>query len=59
MALLVLGDLWHAIEPLMSPKLPKSKGGRPRATDRAVLGGILVDASRWNERIILERLAQT
>ena len=41
MALLVPDDLWQAIEPLLPPRRPKPKGGRPRAPDRAALAGIL------------------
>ena len=41
MALLVPDDLWLAIEPLLPPVRPKPKGGRPRASDRAALAGIL------------------
>ena len=41
MALLVPDDLWLAIELLLPPVRPKPKGGRPRASDRAALAGIL------------------
>lgn len=34
-------ELWAIIEPLLPPKLPKPKGGRPRVSDRAALTGIL------------------
>ena len=40
MALLVPDDLWAMVGPLL-PERPKLKGGRPRASDRAVLAGIL------------------
>jgi len=38
---LVPDDLWEAIEPLLPKELPKPKGGRPRVSDRAALGGIV------------------
>src|ERR671916_2174059 len=38
---LVSGDLWQAIWPLLPPELPKPKGGRPRVPDRATLAGII------------------
>src|SRR5215217_3607739 len=38
---LVPDDLWEAIEPLLPKEPPKPKGGRPRVSDRAALGGIL------------------
>ena len=38
-ALLVSNDLWEAIEPLLPMESPKPKGGRPRVSDRAALGG--------------------
>jgi transposase len=38
---LVLDDLWEAIEPLLPPEPPKPKGGRPRVSERAALGGII------------------
>ena len=34
-------ELWEIIEPLLPPEPPKSKGGRPRIANRAVLTGIL------------------
>src|SRR5829696_7558068 len=37
---LVPDDLWAAIQPLLPPKPPHLKGGRPWIQDRAVLGGI-------------------
>jgi transposase len=40
-ALLVPDDLWTAISPLLPPKPPKPKGGRPRVPDRVALAGIL------------------
>jgi hypothetical protein len=39
MALLVPDDLWAAVELLLPRERPKPKGGRPRASDRAALGG--------------------
>lgn len=33
--------LWNRIEPLMPPRPPRPKGGRPRVSDRAALTGIL------------------
>ena len=41
MALLVADDLWAVVEPLLPRERPKPRGGRPRAPDRAALGGIL------------------
>src|SRR5688500_6418671 len=38
---LVRNDLWEAIEPLLPPEPPKPKGGRPRVSERAALGGII------------------
>ncbi len=38
---LVNDDLWAAVEPLLLPKQAKPKGGRPRASDRAALAGII------------------
>ncbi len=52
MALLVPDDLWQAIEPLLPPRRPKPKGGRPRAPDRAALAGILFvlrTGIQWHE----------
>jgi hypothetical protein len=34
---LVPDDLWAAIEPLLPPERPTSKGSRPRLSDRAAL----------------------
>jgi len=39
-ALLVLDDLWEAIEPLLPKELAKPKDGRPGIPDRAALAGI-------------------
>src|ERR687897_635340 len=36
---LVPDELWSAIQPLLPPKPPHPKGGRPWIEDRAVLGG--------------------
>ena len=52
MALLVSDDLWLAIEPLLPPERPKPKGGRPQASDRAALAGILFvlrTSIQWHE----------
>lgn len=38
---LVPDELWQAIEPLLPPKRPQPRGGRPWIGDRAVLGGIV------------------
>jgi transposase len=38
---LVTDELWAIVKPLLPPKPPKPKGGRPRIDDRAVLTGIL------------------
>jgi transposase len=38
---LVSDDLWAAIEPLLPPRLPEPKGGRPPIPDRAALAGIV------------------
>lgn len=38
---LVPDDLWSVVAPLLPPEPDKSRGGRPRVPDRAVLGGIL------------------
>lgn len=39
---LVPDDLLEAIEPLLPKEPPKPKGSRPRSSDRAALGGIIV-----------------
>lgn len=38
---LVPDDLWVVVAPLLPPEPDKSRGGRPRVPNRAVLGGIL------------------
>ena len=38
---LVTDELWCLVEPLLPPERPKPKGGRPRASDRAALSGII------------------
>jgi len=37
----VSDELWEAISPLLPPKPPDPKGGRPRVRDRAALAGIV------------------
>ena len=37
----VSDELWEAISPLLPPKPPDPKGGRPRVPDRAALAGIV------------------
>ena len=52
MAFLVSDDLWTAIKPLLPRERPKPKGGRPRASDRAALAGILFvlrTGIQWHE----------
>ncbi|GJE53395.1 IS5 family transposase ISMdi24 [Methylobacterium tardum] len=39
---LVPDDLWAVIEPLLPFEPEKPKGGRPRASDRAALAGIIL-----------------
>ncbi len=38
---LVSDELWAVIEPLLPPEPPKTKGGRPRVSNRKCLTGIL------------------
>ena len=38
---LVSDELWEVIEPLLPPKRPKPKGGRPPVDNRAALTGII------------------
>lgn len=38
---LATDELWAAVEGLPPPERPKPKGGRPRASDRAALAGII------------------
>lgn len=38
---LVSDELWAVVAPLLPPERPKPKGGRPRVSDRAALGGII------------------
>ena len=38
---LVPDELWEIVEPLLPPKKPRPKGGRPPIPDRACLTGIL------------------
>jgi|UPI0005A4F3E3 transposase len=39
---LVPDDLWAVVEPLLPPEPEKPKGGRPRASDRSALAGIIL-----------------
>src|SRR5215210_6746439 len=38
---LVSDELWRIVEPLLPAKPSRSRGGRPRVPDRAVLSGIV------------------
>jgi transposase len=38
---LVPDELWAFVEPLLPPRSPKAKGGRPRVPDRTALEGIV------------------
>ena len=38
---LVSDEFWEVVQPLLPPEPPRSKGGRPRKHDRAVLAGII------------------
>jgi transposase len=53
MALWLLSDaLWQRIATLLPPAAPKPKGGRPRASDRACVAGILFvleTGCAWND----------
>lgn len=42
MEILVPDDLWAVIEPLLPPEREKPKGGRPPASGRAALAGIIL-----------------
>lgn len=42
METLVPDDLWAVIAPLLPPEREKPKGGRPPASDRAALAGIIL-----------------
>ena len=42
MEALVPDDLWAAMEPLLPHVPAKPKGGRPRASDRATLAGVVL-----------------
>jgi len=41
MAQLLTDEPWHQVEPLLPPRKPRPRGGRPPAGDRAALAGIL------------------
>ena len=47
MGVFVPDDLWAVIAPLLPCEPEKPKGGRPRASDRAALAGIMV-TTVWN-----------
>ena len=52
MALVVPDELWAVVEPLLPPERLKLKGGRPRASNRAALAGILFvlrTGIQWHE----------
>jgi transposase len=52
MALLVPDDLWRVLAPLLPPEPAKPNGGRPRASDRTALAGILLvlrTGMQWKE----------
>jgi transposase len=54
---LVSDALWSIIEPLLPPAPPRSRGGRPRISDRAALTGILFvlrTGIQW-EMLLLEK----
>src|SRR5919198_3166667 len=38
---LVPDEVWAAVQPLLPPKRPHPRGGRPWIEDRAVLGGVI------------------
>jgi transposase len=38
---LVPDEVWSAMQPLLPPKRPHPRGGRPWIEDRAVLGGTI------------------
>jgi transposase len=40
-AALIPDSLWALIAPLLPPRIPQPKGGRPRLSDRACLSGIV------------------
>lgn len=44
--------LWERVKPLLPPPVPKPRGGRPRADDRACFEGVvyvLRNGLRWND----------
>ena len=48
----LLDRLWVRVEPLLPPKPPHPKGGRPFADDQACFAGVvyrLRNACRWND----------
>jgi len=44
---LVPAKVWTAIQPLLPPRRPHPKGGRPWIVIGVVLGGIILRAARW------------
>ena len=48
----LLDRMWDRVRPLLPPRPPQPKGGRPFADDKACLAGIvyqLRNAIRWND----------
>ena len=48
----LLDRLWERVHPLLPPRPPRPKGGRPFADDKACFAGIvyqLRNAIRWND----------
>jgi putative transposase len=38
---LIADDLWETLQPLLTPAVPKPRGGRPRMEDRKALDAIV------------------